>query len=186
VRVYAFVFVCVCVCVCVCVPTRMRRFFRRGNSCYRIAGAKEIEWFGHLKVESNIARASALKGLSQPEVALRYLQFLHNRTRGLKVIFLVRDPTEMAKSSIWRDTSNPLVNTRLHISFLRQVYELTTLRRYYNADSKNSTKGSSIDSYLLDHRTIKSGNLTELFSFLGEEYDKDRIQHVLSIRASFP
>jgi len=53
------------------------RFFQRDNGCYRVLGAKEIQWFGHLQPD--------MIDVPQTEMAIKYLEFLSKRTWGLKV-----------------------------------------------------------------------------------------------------
>jgi len=150
----------------------VERFFQRGNGCYRVLGAKEIQWYGHLAPE--------MIDVSQTKMALRYLEFLSKRTRGLKVIFLVRDRFELAKSAIWRSHENALDIIDQHLNFIREVYHLTIIRRYYSRSNVN------LDTYLLDFESIKTKDLKELFSFLGEHYDQNRIDELLSAKVSFP
>eukprot|EP00466_Bigelowiella_natans_P004715 jgi/Bigna1/88031/estExt_fgenesh1_pg.C_270106 len=158
-------------------------FFRRSNGCYRVLGAKEIQWFGHLQPD--------MIDVPQTEMAIRYLEFLNNRTRVLKVIFLVRNPEDLVKSAIWRDLENGAEIAKQHVDFLHEVHALTIINRYYSKSIAKKCGGKnkchSLDTFLLDYDSLRrKGDIKELFSFLREHYDRNRILDLMSEKASFP
>mmetsp|Transcript_6936 Transcript_6936/g.11430 ORF Transcript_6936/g.11430 Transcript_6936/m.11430 type:complete len:173 (+) Transcript_6936:1156-1674(+) len=158
------------------------RFFQRDNGCYRVLGAKEIQWFGHLQPD--------MIDVPQTEMAIKYLEFLSKRTWGLKVIFLVRNPEDLAKSAIWRDLKNGAERAKQHVDFLHEVHALTVINRYYSKSIVQKCGGKkkchSLDTFLLDFDSLRQGDVKELFSFLGEHYDRNRVLDLLSEKASFP
>lgn len=117
----------------------------------RVVGFKEIRFFIH------------------PPFFEKFLQFIEIFFNPAKLIFNVRDPSEVAKSAWWNDQDTPSVTEKI------QGYH-AMVDEYISKYPGNSFK-LNYNEYQRD-----LGHLRELFEFLGEPFDEDAIKRIMAVK----